>query len=224
MNGSNPLVREIDRLIDGELSEQEITQLLQRCDADPAAWKALALGFMEAREVSHVLKELIEAPEPVVSASSPSWYGRRLVTLALSAACLACIGFLTGWFASKPQPLPRRALATSAISQLPALEENAKTDVPEKPSDGLAVVGFAQIYNRIGKEPPVPVIAGRDLDFLALLQQSPKVPEHIRRQYKNQGLAIQADRRVMSLELADGQRFAIPLDKLGVRFVGHEVL
>ena len=222
MNKQNELQLQIDRLVDNELTPQQTTELLQQCDAEPAAWKTLALAMLETREVSAVLKELIA--EPTVP-PRPLMATRRM-TLVLAAVCLAGIGFLAGRFV----PDTQRRTEITGVGQLDNQPDNAAPGEEEQAgptrqgSKGLEVVGFAQILHRAGREAPVPVIAGPGLDYAAILQQSPKVPEDVLRQYKNRGLAVEANRRVMSLELADGQRFAIPMDKLGLRFVGNEIL
>ena len=41
--------RLLDRLVDGELTEPERRELLQRLDAAPEGWRACALAFLEAQ-------------------------------------------------------------------------------------------------------------------------------------------------------------------------------
>lgn len=214
MNQSNTLQLDIDRLIDGELAPHEVTSLLERCESEDA-WRFLALGLLEAREVSGALKDLLAQPTDL-SRAKPTKSNRAL-TWILSAACLACVGFLAGWFASGQPTVVTADQPGSNESKSPTVAQ--RTDTPSK----ARFVGYAQIHGLVGSKPRLPVIAGSDVDYEALLKEPIPVSSEMLREFRNQGLAIEATRRVMAFEF-EGQRFAIPLDKFGVRYVGNEVL
>ncbi len=215
--------QQIDRLIDGELTYDQVSALLRRCEEEPTAWRTMALRFLEAREVKDALKEMVtNAP---IAERAQSGFG--FSTLCLVTCCVVAAAFLTGW------SVPRRSepIAITDSNPLEPVEppneqrKQQSSELPSEPDDKqLTVVGVAQIHHRVGAEPPLQVISGPNLDHETLLKQPPRVPEHIERACRNKGLALQSVRRVMSIELADGQRFAIPLDKLGVRYVGQDVL
>ncbi len=213
MKEPSKLQPDIDRLIDGELSQAEVTAVLERCEGDPHAWRSLALGLLEAREIKLALQELLASP-PVVQRQPRRDMKSHVLTWVLSAACLVCAGFLTGWFLPKPTPLEIGATS-------PLAGEKAMPEQDAIRPDGQ-FVGFARIHGMTG-QPQLPVIAGRNVDFEAILREPIKVPSEVLRQYRNRGLAIQATRRVVAFEF-DGQRFAIPLDQFGVRYVGNDIL
>ncbi len=225
MNEHNTLHRSIAKLIDGELSAEETTSVLQQCETEPNAWRTLALGMLEAREVRFALNGMLaEQPKPD-NATNTRQRGRGL-TWFLAAACLACLGFLAGRFAPNPAEPSQPAPVALTNSNEPGQDRNATNAQPlsERPQNGLTVVGFARIHNVAGQQAPIPVITGPDLDYHALLREPVPVPDDLVRKCRNEGLAIQASRRVMALEFADGQRFAVPIDQFGFRYVGNTVL
>lgn len=223
MNEQNKLDRDIARLIDGELSADETTAVLQQCEDQPEAWRTLALGMLEAREVQLALSDML-VEQPPESTQVPAAKSGRSLTWVLAAACLACIAFLAGRFVPNTTPSGgggKSSLVTNADGSNPPSVES--TEEPQEPG-GLTVVGFARIHNLVGQQAPVPVITGPDLDYHALLREPVRVPDELARRCRNEGLAIQTTRRVMALELADGQKFAVPLNQFGFRYVGNKVL
>ncbi|GAB6165126.1 hypothetical protein JCM19992_11260 [Thermostilla marina] len=66
-----------DRLVDGELSEEERSELLTRLDAEPALWRRCALAFLEAQTWREAIGEMVDdltnrAPTPVLETTSPA--------------------------------------------------------------------------------------------------------------------------------------------------------
>ena len=224
MNEQNKLDRDIARLIDSELSADETTAILQQCEDQPEAWRTLALGMLEAREVRLALREML-VEQPAAPTTVPAAKTGRTLTWVLAAACLACFAFLVGRFVPSPvqstgdEPI---AMTNDTTPEAPTSDIEPAESVQEP--EGLAVVGIARIHNLVGQQAPIPVITGPDLDYHALLREPVPVPDELARRCRNQGLAIQTTRRVMALELSNGQRFAVPLDQFGFRYVGNKVL
>ncbi|MFK7820286.1 MAG: hypothetical protein AB8G99_16305 [Planctomycetaceae bacterium] len=217
---TNELQIQIDRFIDNELDAEAASRLLQHCDEAPDAWRQLALRLVEAREVQHALRDLVRPPV-VTQSVRPNKRVKAIVAPLL----LASIAFLIGWFSPTWVPeLSTSDVKRMAVRESVESEEPGRQQVVSADSNKLAVVGYARVLNDAGTNTSVPVIAGRGLDHEKLLRQSPRVPDHIQRRYRNQGLSVSAKRSVVSLELADGQRLAIPLDEFDVRFIGNNVL
>lgn len=271
MTDHSKLDHQIQLLVDDELSAIETTAVLQHCEQQPEAWRQLALGLLEAREIKAGLSELLTSSRvaPVLNvreekrSQSSRWFWNSAV------ACLAVATFFAGlgirqWpqassnaldtpvqsFASdntKPDegaleisehptdvstnvktpaadvtPVANVAAAENTVADLTVADLTvAKNTAAEA---GLSIVGYARILHQAGSEPPVPVITGPDLNYSALLTQQRRIPAAMARQYRNEGLVVESQRRVMSLTLTDGQQFAIPLDQLGVRYVGNDLL
>ena len=220
MNEPNTLQVEIDRLVDGELSPDGVTSLLQRCESEDA-WRSLAISLLEAREVSDALRDLLE--QPVELSHSKPTKSSRTLTWILSAACLACFGFLAGWFAFGPTPA-----TTVTSSNQSELKSDANPDSPTVPEQKnkqstARLVGYAQIHGPTSSRTRLPVIAGPDIDYEALLKEPFPVSGERMRRLRNQGYTVEWTRKVTAFEF-EGQRFAIPHDKFRVRYVGKEVL
>lgn len=63
----------IDRLVDGELSDDERRRYLESLDQDPARWRRVALGFIESQCCAQALGELtsmLSSPEPQRASAS----------------------------------------------------------------------------------------------------------------------------------------------------------
>ncbi|MEZ6069045.1 MAG: hypothetical protein R3C10_01985 [Pirellulales bacterium] len=94
-------ITQLDRLVDGELSEQEREETLRRLDVQPDGWRRCALAFLEAqvwRESAHALGEtahsravprVAAAPQSVGTASVDGGVTDRSRRRSWSAAALA---------------------------------------------------------------------------------------------------------------------------------------
>ena len=58
---SQPDQQQIDRLVDGELSEEERRRLLVNLDDDPVQWRQVALGFIESQCCINACRELTDS-------------------------------------------------------------------------------------------------------------------------------------------------------------------
>lgn len=264
MNEYEHLEQQVQLLVDNELNAEQTTALLHTCEQQPAAWKILALGMLEAREIKAGLSELLGSTDggfvqqshsqtlkatamtSVLRGSNTRWWWHGAV------ACVALAMFVAGL------SVPRKTQTPAVVENVPdvSLESNVETSAAvafddgtfddgvaasgdtddldvvgaiadseaDQTTPGMSVVGYAQILHQVGSEPPIPVITGPGLDYTALLTVERQIPEAVARQYRNEGMVVENQRRVMSLTLADGQQFAIPLDQLGVRYVGNELL
>lgn len=281
MTDHSKLDNQIQLLVDDELSAIKQTAVLQHCEQQPEAWRQLALGLLEAREIKAGLSELVTlsrvAPVLKVRDKKKSQSSRWVWNSAV--ACFAVATFFAGlgvrqWLEASSSALdtPVRSFAsgnttpdegalylsedptavspkvkTTVTDVTPAanvaaventLAENALADLTAAKNTvakntaanhaadeaRLSVVGYARILHQDGSEPPVPVITGPDLNYSSLLTQQRRIPTAMARQYRNEGLVVESQRRVMSLTLVNGQQFAIPLDQLGVRYVGNDLL
>ncbi len=46
------LIRDLDRLVDGELPDARLKELLRECDNNPSQWRTMALAFVESQVMS----------------------------------------------------------------------------------------------------------------------------------------------------------------------------
>ena len=52
--------RQLDRLIDGELSEKDYRELLERLEQEPDGWRNCAMAFLESQALERELGSLLE--------------------------------------------------------------------------------------------------------------------------------------------------------------------
>jgi hypothetical protein len=57
-----------------------------------------------------------------------------------------------------------------------------------------------------------------------LRNQPPSVPDYVRARWERQGYQVEERRNLVSVELEDGRRVAIPVDEVEVDYVGQKPL
>jgi hypothetical protein len=89
------LQSQIDKLVDGELTETDRAALLCRLDAEPQAWRQCAMAFLEAQSWRASFQEL--------STAVPVRRPRSRPALWLSRAALLLAAFGLGWMVRAPR-------------------------------------------------------------------------------------------------------------------------
>ncbi len=127
---SDRLDIDLDRLVDGELSNEEYQLLLATLEAQPQGWRRCALAFIEAQALGGELRNLrgeylapserVErtAKAPVATPARPGW----LIGLALAAGFL--IALPLGRFVF-PSPTAAPAIVTAAPPASPRIPADA---------------------------------------------------------------------------------------------------
>ena len=121
MKNSDTLLQQIDRYIDGELSADELTDMLIRCDSESNGWETCALALIESRELGSVLHDLVSESElsAPVSRVSPRRHYMASLTCVLGLMVAAFVGgrFSVETQAATPdlvEALPDRVTAAPA--------------------------------------------------------------------------------------------------------------
>ncbi len=194
---------QLDRLVDGELSQADRADLLRRLDSEPGGWRACALAFLEAREFASASRAwaLSHAPASVANPTNPiegqapigprrrRWRPARLGL----AASIVALAFLSGWVAGGRGAGPRSV-------------ETARPN----PGD----LASAQPV-----EAPTAPLKSPEREWADRLPEA--VPEYVRSQWERRGYQIEQSRRLISMDLEDGRRVTIPVDDIRVQFVGR---
>ncbi|MCR9197911.1 MAG: hypothetical protein NXI04_04670 [Planctomycetaceae bacterium] len=233
---NSQLQHRIDRLADNEVCAQELTQLLADIEHNNA-WKQCALTLIEAAELKNTLRQMVQTS---TQTTPPAPGGRSRLMSTLLAACLLGAAFVAGR-GLKPRAEPQFVQTdtpTTAEPSLPpapieqqtpaenqttvATNNSSAAKSPRQPKAGPEVVGFAQVLRQTGVSPRYPVIAGEFSD--RELMELTTIPEHIRRRARSNGIEMERLPRVLTVQLADGQRLAVPMDALGLRQTRAEVL
>jgi len=211
----------IDRLVDGCLGEAERRELLLRLDDEAEGWRRCALAFLEDQAMRSALALPVAAPKPVpVPTVVPRRRRPALLRLSVAASMIAATfaaGFAAGGASrGRVQPLVAKADPPRVVPPSP--------DPAEAP---VREVGWIDVVDANNGESParrVPILSGPGLDERWLRDQPPSVPDYVRAQWERKGYQVEERRRLVSLDLEDGRRVAIPVDEVDVEFVGQRPL
>jgi hypothetical protein len=184
---------EIDRLVDGELNQDERRDLLLRLEATPDGWRACALAFLEAQEftqASRAWTRELAAPPPLTSARIPDRPRRPSALRLALAATLIGLAFLAGLLAGGKSPA-REDRAEIATSDPATVVPKPRPTVPLAPDIALAQV------------------------------QPAAVSDYEKAKWNRLGYEIEQKRKLVTMELKDGRRVTIPVDDVLINYVGR---
>lgn len=228
-DGPRGLDLELDLLVDGELGDAERRDLLARLDATPDGWRRCAVAFLEAQAWRDSLGELARsaapAPAPVAAIRPRSAWPSRLLAAAMVIAAFG-LGVASGRSGRAPAgPGPEVVATNPTVSQPP-------TPVPIAPEAteaeaGVRTVGLLAIGDPGGDGDPVvnvPILAGPGLDERWLDGQAPAISDDDRRRWRRLGFDVEERREVVSMDLRDGRRVSVPVDRVRLRHVDRPPL
>lgn len=223
----------IDRLVDGELREVERQRILALLETEVGGWRRCALAFLEAQAWSRTLASnpnlhsvnapdnstithvLIDPDQPVDHirqrrAPTPRWFPFQSQGI-LAAGIL--LSFAAGWIASRAahpfRPVPAPIAADKSVAVF-APTNRLKPAVDQ--------VQAAEPRNFAPVEPPiVPKIEAPSRKIEAPVA----LTEPIRREWERQGYLVQQRSGLVSMELENGERLAVPVDEVELRYIGN---
>jgi hypothetical protein len=189
--------RLIDRLVDGALPDAERRAVLARLKVEPGAWRRCALAFLEAQSWREALSPL------VVPAS-----GERPVLVPEQAGGRLGVPWLT-------------AIAAGLLAAF-ALGWSARGVAPGEAAGGSLTKAEIQAA---APSPPVlakPAVAPRpEPSAIRSAPGAAPLPEQVVRAWERRGYQVEQSQRLVSMELKNGRRVAVPIDEVRVRFIGH---
>jgi hypothetical protein len=235
----------LDRLVDGELSDAERRELLQRLEQAPAGWRRCALAFLESQAWREAIKSgerRAESGEPARIRGATSniehrtskenkrpfdvgsfrfWISRPILGIASAAACFV-VAFGLGLLAH------RFWLTSGDDASLVVRPSKGST----QPSVVRGDAGNERLVNgRWGKvqfvvdgpggmprEIELPAVEG--LDPEEFFRNQPVLPPEIERELRRLGHRIETRREFVPIPLEDGRRVLFPVDNVEVRLVG----
>jgi hypothetical protein len=214
----------LDRLVDGELSDQERRELLLRLERTPDGWRRCAMAFLEGQEwrggaKSYAAGAPETAPRPAVQTIPASWKGGLPWSSFALAACLmvslgawviirdrdgGVVGNVRapeGQVAVQPQivPAPDRSFPSSSA--------NVQLVVDGGPNEADEVV-------------EVPLVGADKLNEALFGQWSQSVPPEVLQMLERSGHQVVRERQLVPVELRDGRRVVVPMDQVEIRPVG----
>ena len=238
----------IDRMIDGEMSPEQLRTCIQRLDSTPDGWRRCALAFLEAQSWGEAFRNLDQSPRdrdlalaaftepPPVSRARVVRRGPARTALA---AGIALIAFSLGWMGhglrvrSEPATAPVERASSSLVvhavrasgpTSSKTLEPGAIAGLPVNRVPTVREVARLRFGPGDQTAAEIPILAGPGISRRWLLEQPPPVSEHDQALWQRRGYHLEQRRRLVSVPLADGRRAAVPIDHVQVRYVGHDPL
>jgi anti-sigma factor RsiW len=216
-NPINP--RQIDMLVDGQLSEEARRELLSRMDIEPGAWRRCALGFLEAQCWRESLAPVARsAGEP--AGAQPAALPRRRVSrwaggLAVAASFLVAFGLGI---------LARPVWRPSA----PRVEQVAGHDQSEADLRGVLPASASpwRVVTLTSPDNPsnpirLPAMERKRIDDNWLRSFPNALPSDVLRALERTGHSVQQSRELLPVPLDDGRRLVVPVDQVEVHSVGR---
>ena len=222
--------QQLEGLVDGELSEAERRDVLLAADAEPEAWRRIALAFVEVQTLRHEMSALVK-PAGVprsgdvrpIKSGTPA--GLRIA--ALVACCLLAFGF-GRWsnssdarMAVKPNP-PLPSPRTFATEDDPVRSVAAVFPEDTRQHQTLRL-DFDDLLGGPPQSVDVPVVEESPDDPLELLAGPPVIPLEIQRALLRAGRRVHEQRQLFEVELSDGRRGIVPVSNVLVENSGLDV-
>ena len=214
--------RRFDRLVDGELNEEERREMLAGLDREPGGWRRCALAFLESQcwkqtfgafsqqTVQH------EAPVTVAHSAPVRGPGRMGTLLAMAASFLIAL-----WVGSLvwQTGTDRVAAPPGATGGLASVSPKGST-----PSDPWRVVTVSQPTGAqaAGHSLRVPAVERNNIDPQWARNLPAPIPDEVMRAFNRTGHRVQQRREFVPVPLKDGRQLVVPVDQVDVHYVGDK--
>lgn len=220
-----------DRLVDGEISEEERRRLLAGLDDTPNGWRCCALAFLEAQCWKQVLGPMTQRKAETVPIHKPTptrsvWHNRLGTLVAMAASFL-----LAFWVGSHLQQLGIDHRATSE----PTAGQIALKTPSQSPSHGLGpsvestpnpwkvvTVPSPAGSPNAGSSMQLPAVERDKIDQQWLRNLPPAMPDNVRQAFARSGHQVDEQRELMPVSLQDGRQLVVPVDNVKVHYVGNQ--
>lgn len=215
----------VDRLVDGELTDEERRSLLLACEQHPQLWRQVALAFVESQAFSEDLMlaatPAISAPDQPVAKRSLFFDPRIQSFLGMAAAVLLAIslGFGVGTLSNswRGQTTQGGSVASNS-TQEPNIDGQQSTEPTPRP-DALYMLVRDQDYGGL-KPLEIPIDQSADGDFAARFPAS-SVPMDLVHQLEQAGHDVQQTTRYHTLRM-NGRKVVVPIDGVRVNFQKYQ--
>lgn len=243
--------RQLDRLVDGDLSEPQRRELLAQLDRAPDGWRRLALSFLEAQcwqETASALCEPTTVAEPssvaiersLRSSAQPRsrvdalWKPWIAAPLAMAASFFVAFALgivLRGAWQGRHADLTTPTAGNSDQTFANVLAEHqaqarAKAALDSELHDSdLAAADDPAAGDGFPLDDATEIWLPVDLvnaDEGLDGNVSPAVPRPVLESLKRLGHQVQTHRSLWPVDLTNGQRALVPVDEVEIRYVGNE--
>ena len=241
-NARDPVTRdEIDRLVEGELSQPQRRALIVRIENEPDGWRRCSLAFLEAQSWRKSFRSFLgaatadSAPSGVEIQPAATQRPRRVrrrsaIVAAIVVSFVVGMGVGQRWTADaqsvanhKPgQPAPPSTDRGDALPPQMSVAE-LPSDQTVADDDEFRFVGLVNYANDDAGNQPVPIISGPGLDDQWLSDQPALLSEYELRRLERLGWLVQQKRQLMKIQLTDGQTLTVPIDSVRYKYVSPPV-
>ena len=216
------LTTALDRLVAGELADNNRRALLLKLEATPDGWRRCALAFLEDQAWRTALGQ-----PPVLEAMPIRAKSIRRHRWPLVVGPYALAAGLIGLFAlTLFRPGVReveRPTPVELVDQKPAATKTpAEPDL--EPGQPVGWVGLVQPDDGESPPRPVPILAATEATEQWLQAQPATIPDYVRAIWERQGFRVEESHRLVELGLQDGRPVGIPVDEVSFNYVGRQPL
>jgi len=223
-----------DRLVDGELDDEEYRELLATLDDRPEGWRRCALAFLEAQNWGNEFKGVLkETDPPKTLAHVPSRAANKLGTLLAMAACFLVALFL-GMYLRSWNSNEQKVPSNDSL----VVEHESQVDMPlddkHEPKERTVVHAESRSNEPLGNVRFVLHEAEDeknrfvDVPFYELDRMDPKwysdsafsIPPNVIRELNQRGHQVRRDQRLIPVDLQNGRRVVIPIEQFEIVPVG----
>lgn len=212
--------RNLDRLVDGELSPMEYRQLLAELEKSGDGWRRCAHAFLEAQALGTSLPLVMASAPPspkaeptpkVTTTDGRNFSFRRMERLSALAACVA-VAFGLGWYVSnwsEDSPVrPGGTLITNNQTQSPTVQS------PQHEVRKPKFVYVNQIDGQNTTGIPIPVDPSRTYDPQQPWDDSWGMPPEEMKKLHDEGRQFETHNRLIPVTLDNGQRVVVPMQEV----------
>ncbi len=155
---------------------------------------------------------------PSQTGGGKRWRQYAATTLAIAASFLLALVVVHSW--SGGPHSPGTSVVEKAVKELPLPPPAAQT------ADDLETVTLAAIKSSDGPAETVRVRAQRrDAFDQALLEQIPDaIPPELQQAFEQSGHRIVQQREIVPIQMNDGRRLLVPVDRIQIPYVGRPAL
>ena len=233
--------RQVDLLVDGELSEADRRALLLQLEHEPDGWRRCALAFLEAQSWRAELAQIappaakpasaepVSQAAPAIAGSGPNgrrqnWRQYVATTLRIAASFIIALvvgmGLSGNW--SGGLHSPDASVVTTATKEFPLPSPVVTHGAAVVPAaDGLEMVTLADGQ---GGTFLVPAQRRDALDQEMLKNIPDAIPQELQQAFEQSGHRVVQQREIVPVQMKDGRRLVVPVDHIEIHYVGRPSL
>lgn len=230
-----------DRLVDGELPDQQRRDLLALLDDEPGAWRSCALAFLEAQswrdDLRAIGQELLAPPKPhhrVAAKPNSKW---QLPSLSagigpLPLAACVLLSLAMGWQLAVQFGASRPSINTADLPHTESQDPTAGQHTPSLAAspktpgelaadeEGLRTVqlNIADPHQGVSEAIELPVVEAEEFNAQWLAEQPSAVPPQLLEKLEQLGHRVTQNSQLWPIRLHDGRELLVPVEQLEVQF------